>query len=166
GRGQHLALFLERAHAVAVGLRRTADQEHWPAVLLGIGKPGEAVDDTRPGDRDARARTAGQKADRARGIRCRLLVAHADIGQAHLLRRVGDWADGKPDDAEHVLYALLLEALRQQVGALDFSHNLLPSGKAGPAATLRARPFAKTSFADYAFIAGGGKRVSAGAAFA
>jgi hypothetical protein len=50
GRGdQHLALFLEGAHAAAISLGRAADQDHRPAILLGIGKAGEAVDDTRVG---------------------------------------------------------------------------------------------------------------------
>ena len=55
GRGQHLALFLERAHAVAVGLRSAADQDHRPAILLRVGEAGEAVDDAGAGHDDARA---------------------------------------------------------------------------------------------------------------
>ena len=129
GRGQHLALFLERAHAVAVGLRRAADQDHRPAILLRVGEAGEAVDDARAGHDDARARPAGQEADGARGIGGRLLVAHADIGKADFLRRLGDRPDGKPDDAEHVFHALLLEAFRQQVGAFDFRHMFLPKDR-------------------------------------
>jgi hypothetical protein len=38
-------LFLERAHAAAIGLGRIADQGHRPAILLRIGKAGEAVQD-------------------------------------------------------------------------------------------------------------------------
>ena len=121
-RGQHLALFLEGAHAVAVGLRRAADQHHRPAVLLRVGQAGEAVDDAGTGHDDARARAAGQVADGAGGIGRGLLVAHADIGEADLLRRLGERTDREPDDAEHVFHALFLEALRQQVGAFDLSH--------------------------------------------
>jgi hypothetical protein len=40
---QHLALFLESAHAAAIGLRGAAKQDHWPAILLGIGEAGETV---------------------------------------------------------------------------------------------------------------------------
>ena len=146
GRGQHLALLLERAHAVAVGLRRAADQDHRPAILLRVGKAGETVDDAGAGHDDARAGAAGQEADGAGGIGCRLLVAHADIGQAHLLRRLGDRPDGEPDDAEHVFYALLLQAFRQQVCASDFSHFFLPKDPPGPNSNDASRT-------DYAFIA-------------
>src|SRR5216684_4363570 len=52
---QHLALFLERAHAAAIGLRGAADQDHGPAVLLGIGKTGEAVHHAGPGHGEAGA---------------------------------------------------------------------------------------------------------------
>jgi hypothetical protein len=42
-------LFLESAHAAAIGLGRTADQDHRPAILLRIGKAGEAVQDAGAG---------------------------------------------------------------------------------------------------------------------
>ncbi len=129
GRAEHLALLLERAHAIAIGLRRAADQQHRPAILLGVGEAGDAVDDARAGHRDARARTAGQKADRARGIRRRLLVAHADIGDAVLLRGLGQRSDREPDDPEHVFDALLLKAFRQKVRAGDFCHIFLPKDR-------------------------------------
>ena len=65
GRRQHLALFLEGAHAVAVGLRGAADQDHRPAILLRVGKAGEAVDDAGAGHDDARAGPLRQVADGA-----------------------------------------------------------------------------------------------------
>ena len=108
GRGQYLALLLEGAHAVPIGLRGAANEDHRPAVLLGVGKAGKTVDDAGAGDDDARAGPAGQVADGARGIGGRLLVAHADIGKTDLLRRLGDRPDGKPDHPEHVFNALLL----------------------------------------------------------
>ena len=126
GRRQYLALLLERAHAVAERLRGAADQDHRPAILLRVGEAGEAVDDAGAGHDDARARPAGQEADGAGRIGRGLLVTHADIGQADLLRRLGDWPDREADDAEHVFDALLFEALRQQIGAFDFSHILSP----------------------------------------
>ena len=52
-RGEYLALFLEGAHAVAVGFRRATDQQHRPAVLLRVGKAGEAMDDAGAGHHDA-----------------------------------------------------------------------------------------------------------------
>ena len=46
GRGElDLVLLLERAHAVLIDGRGAADQDHRPAVLLGIGKTGERMDD-------------------------------------------------------------------------------------------------------------------------
>ena len=121
-RGQHLALLLERAHAVAIGLRRAADQQHRPAILLRVRQAREAVDDAGTGHHDARAGAAGQIADGAGGIGRGLLVAHADIGQAGLLRCLGERTHREPDHAEHELHALFLEAFRQQVGAFDLSH--------------------------------------------
>ena len=121
-RGQHLALLLEGAHAVAIGLRRAADQHHRPAILLRVREAREAVDDAGTGHDDARAGPAGQIADGAGGIGRGLLVAHADIGEADLLRCLGERPDREPDHAEHVFHALFLEAFRQQVGAFDLSH--------------------------------------------
>src|SRR6202035_2040428 len=40
---QHLPLLLKSAHAAAVGLRGAADQDHGPAVLLGVGETRETV---------------------------------------------------------------------------------------------------------------------------
>ena len=154
GRGQDLALFLERAHAVAVGLGRAADQDHRPAVLLGIGEAGDAVDDAGAGHDDARARPAGQEADGAGGVGRGLLVAHSDIGQPDLLRRFGDRPDREPDDAEHVFDALRLEALGQQVGALDLSHKNPPFRENRPA-RRGARARSEASPPDYAFIRAG-----------
>jgi anaerobic selenocysteine-containing dehydrogenase len=52
-RGQYLTLFLEGAHAVAIGLRRAADQQHRPAVLLRVGEARETVDHAGTGHDDA-----------------------------------------------------------------------------------------------------------------
>ena len=51
--------------------------------------------------------TAGQIADGAGGIGRGLLVAHADIGEADLLRCLGERTDREPDHAEHVLARLV-----------------------------------------------------------
>src|SRR5207244_304171 len=51
-----------------------------------------------------------------------LLVAHADIGDAFLLRSHSNRNDRKPDDPEQVIDALLLEASRDQGSAVDFAH--------------------------------------------
>ena len=122
---QHLALFLEGAHAAAIGLRGAADQDHRPAVLLGVGETGETVHDARAGHRDAGAGAAGQIAVGPGRVGGGLLVAHADVGDAFLLRRRGDRADRKPDDPEQVIDALLLEAPRDQGSAVDFAHCFL-----------------------------------------
>jgi len=122
---QHLALLLESAHAAAIGFRGAADQDHRPAILLRISKAGETVHDTGAGYDDAGAGAAGQIAIRPGSIGGGLLVAHADIGDTLLLRGGGDGADGKPDDAKEVVYALLFEAPRDQGGAVDFAHLFL-----------------------------------------
>ena len=57
-RDQHLALLLEGPHAAAIGLRRAADQDHRPAILLRIGEAGEAVHDAGAGHDDAGAGAA------------------------------------------------------------------------------------------------------------
>ncbi len=123
---QHLALFLEGAHGAAIGLRGAADQDHRPAILLRIGEAGEAVHDAGAGHDDAGARSALQIAVGLRGVGGGLLVPHADIGNTFLLGGRGDRADRKPDDPEQVVDALLLEAPRDQGGAVDFAHLFPP----------------------------------------
>ena len=123
GRGElDLVFLLERAHAVLIDGRGAADQDHRPAVLLGIGEAGKRVDDARPGDREARARPPGQVAGGLRGIGRRLLVAHADIFYADLLRRLRDRLHRKADDAEHVFDAVLLEFARHDLRAGRSTH--------------------------------------------
>ena len=51
-----------------------------------------------------------------------LLVAHAEIGDAFLLRRRGDRGDRKPDDPEQMIDALPLQASRDQGSAIDLAH--------------------------------------------
>src|SRR5262245_50004096 len=122
---QHLALFLECAHAAAIGLRGAAKQDHWPAILLGIGEAGETVHHAGAGHDDAGAGTAGQIAVGLRRVGGGLLVAHADIGNAFLLRGCGDRGDRKTDDPEQVIDTLLFEAPRYQGSAIEFAHALL-----------------------------------------
>src|SRR5205823_14225729 len=136
---QHLALFLECAHAAAVGLRGAAKQDHWPAILLGVGEAGETVHHAGAGHDDAGAGAAGQIAVGLRRVGGGLLVAHADIGNAFLLRGCGDRGDRKPDDPEQVIDALLFEAPRYQGRAVDFAHAFLLVFQARDYA-LMARP--------------------------
>ena len=123
---QHLPLFLERAHAAAIGLRGAADQDHRPAILLGIGKTRETVHHAWAGNGEAGAGAAGEIAVGPCRVGGALLVAHAEIGDAFLLRRRGDRGDGKPDDPEQVIDALLLEAPRDQGSAIDLAHGFSP----------------------------------------
>ena len=119
---QHLPLFLERAHAAAIGLRSTADQDHGPAILLGIGETRETVHHAWAGHDEAGAGAAGEIAVGLRRVGGALLVAHAEISDAFLLRGHGDRGDWKPDDPEQVIDALLFEAPRDQGSAIDFAH--------------------------------------------
>ena len=61
----------------------------------------------RSGHDDARAWAAGQIAIGLRRVGGGLLVAHADISNAFLLRGCGDRGDRKPHDPEQVIDALL-----------------------------------------------------------
>src|SRR5262245_28132960 len=122
---EHLALFLECTHAAAIRLRGATQQQHWPAILLGIGEAGEAVHHARPGNDDAGAGPAGQIAVGLRRVGGGLLVAHADIGDAFLLRSRGNRGNRKPNDPEQVIDALLFEAPREQGSAVDFAHAFL-----------------------------------------
>ena len=153
---QHLALFLEGPHAVAISLRGAADQDHRPAILLRIGEPGEAVHDPRAGDDDAGAGAARQIAVGLRGIGGGLLVAHADIGHTFFLRGRGDRADRKPDDPEQVIDPLLLEAPRDHRGAVDLSHVSLRLVRPRPTAARAAAGLGGRMGlrrGDYAFMA-------------
>src|SRR6185312_7920446 len=79
---------------------------------------------------------ACQVAGSLRGVGSRLLIPHADISDTDLLRRLGDRPHRETDDPEHVLDALLLQALRHQRRAIDLAHVSLPSS--GPDAGRRA----------------------------
>ena len=59
---------LDGAHAAAIGFGLTADQDHRPAILLGIGHAGEAVHDPGAGHDDAGAGAALQIAVGLRGL--------------------------------------------------------------------------------------------------
>ena len=74
------------------------------------------------GDDDAGAGTAGEIAVGRRRVGGALLVAHAEIGDAFLLRGRGDRGDRKADDPEQVIDALLFEAPCDQGSAVDFAH--------------------------------------------
>src|SRR5262247_379141 len=105
--------------------RGAAKQDHWPAILLGIGEAGETVHHAGAGHNDAGAGAAGQIAVGLRRVGGGLFVAHADIGNAFLLRGCGNRGDRKPDDPEQVIDALLFEAPRYQGRADDFAHAFL-----------------------------------------
>src|SRR5581483_1280673 len=96
-----------------------------PAVLLGVGEPGETMHHARSGHGDAGAGSAGHVAVGLSRVGSGLLVAHADVGNPFLLRRRGDRGDRETDDPEKVIDALLLEAPRYQGSAVDFTHSFL-----------------------------------------
>src|ERR1700740_2917679 len=121
---QHLPLLLERAHAAAIGLRGTADQDHGPAILLGIGETRETVHYAWARYREAGAGAAGEIAVGRCRVGGTLLVAHPEIGDAFLLRSHRNRDDRKPDDPEQVIDALLFEAPRDQGSAVDFAHGV------------------------------------------
>ena len=71
---------------------------------------------------------AGAAGEIAVGLCCvggGLFVAHADIGNAFLLRGCGDRGNRKTDDSEEVIDALLFEAPRYQGRTVDFAHAFL-----------------------------------------
>src|SRR5262249_44356872 len=77
------------------------------------------------GHNDAGAGAPGQIAVGLRRVGGGLLIAHADIGNAFLLRGCGNRGNRKPDDPEQVIDALLFEAPRYQGRAVDFAHAFL-----------------------------------------
>ena len=81
--------------------------------------------DAGAGHNHAGARAPGQIAVGLRRVGGGLLVAHADIGNAFLLRGCGNRGDRKPDDPEQVIDALLFEAPRYQGRPVDFAHAFL-----------------------------------------
>ena len=119
---QHLGRLLERAHAVLVDTGRASDQQHRPAVRLRVRQPSQRVDHPRPGDDKARLRPPGEVAGRLRGVRSRLLVAHADVRDPLTLPSAGDRLHWETDDAEHVVDTLLLQAARHHRRAVDLRH--------------------------------------------
>src|SRR5262249_59352936 len=69
-----LPLFLEGPHAVAPRLRRAADQDHRPAVLLRVGEAGQGVDDAGARHDQAGAGAPGKVAEGRRALQAGLLV--------------------------------------------------------------------------------------------
>ena len=118
----NLAVFLERAHAILVSRRGPTNQNHRPAVLLGVGETGKSVNDPRPGHDQTRLGAAGEIPGRLCRVTRRLLVAHADVGDACFLGGKRNAKHRKSDDAEHVVDTLLLEALRHYGGAINGGH--------------------------------------------
>ncbi len=119
-----LILLLEGGHAVLVGRRGATDQNHRPQVLLCVGQAGQGVDDTGTGHHQTTLGPAGQVARGLGGVGGRLLIAHADEGDALPLHGHGDRHDREADDAEHVLDALLLEVPGQDPGSGDVAHRV------------------------------------------
>jgi len=89
-RDQHLALFLEGPIPLRHDSEAPPMKDHRPAILLRVGEAGEGVDDARTRHDEAGARAPGQIANGLRGIRGRLLVTHANVGDAFLLGGRGD----------------------------------------------------------------------------
>ena len=63
-----------------------------------------------------------------RRVARRLLVAHADVGDARPLRFRREALHGKADDAENVVDPLLLETARHQLRAVDCLPCVSPIG--------------------------------------
>ena len=117
-----LAFLLEATHAVLIHRRRATDQDHRPAVLLGVGEPREGVNHAGAGDRQTALRSTGQITRGMGRIARGLLVAHADVGDARLLRFRRETLYREADDAEDVVDPLLLQTARHQLRAVDFCH--------------------------------------------
>ena len=98
---------------------------------LALARPAKGVDHAGAGHRQAGLRATGEVAGGVRGVAGRLLVAHADVGDAGLLRFGGNALHRKADDAEHVVDALLLETARHQLCAVDSSHGSSPLESVG-----------------------------------
>src|SRR5215204_967466 len=117
--GQHLPLLLECAATVLVDGGGAADQDHRPGVLLGVCQAGERVNHTWPGDDSATLRTAGEVAGGLSSVGCRLLVAHAYVGNPLTLRPRRKDRNREAHHPEDKIDALLLQRARQQGRAID-----------------------------------------------
>jgi hypothetical protein len=113
----HLGGFLKRPHALLVGVTRTPEKNHGPAIFLRVRKAGEPVDHAWPRHRETREVTHG-----ARRVAGGLFVPHADELDALFLRGGGDSEDRESDDAEHVFHALLLEAASDEGITVEGGH--------------------------------------------
>ena len=123
-----LAFLLKGAHAPSIGFRGAADQNHWPAVLLGVRQACQTMHYTRPCHNDASTRAASHIAVGLCSIGCGLLVAHAYIVDAFFLCRSGNRAYRKADDAKQMVDALLFQTSCYQGCTCDLAHLIhLPS---------------------------------------
>ena len=68
------------------------------------------------------ARTASHIAIGLSGIGCGLLIAHANIVDAFLLRRSGNRANRETDDTKQMVYALLFKTSCDQGRTRDLTH--------------------------------------------
>ena len=122
-----LRCFLKGAHSFLIGIRRSAEQNHRPAVFLGIRESGDPMDHPGTRDGEACARASREVADGPGRIARGLLIPHADELDPLGLRCCGDSENGKPDDSEHVNDALLFEAAGDEGISVDFGHGGTPT---------------------------------------
>ena len=120
---------LERALAGVEAGRRASEEQHRARRRVGIRDAGDRVGDAGPrgdaGDPDA----AGEARRRVGCVRCRLLVACVDDGDALFDAGCVDGRDVEAGEREDVPDTFGLEHAREQLRAGGRSHACLPSAK-------------------------------------
>jgi hypothetical protein len=117
--------FLEGALAVLVAVVRATDEDHRPAVGPGVRHPGDAVNHARAGNAEADSGATRQIANGRGGVAGGLLIAEAEELDALALGVHCNGDNRDADDPEHVLDALLLERLGDDLRASNLCHERL-----------------------------------------
>ena len=120
--GLDLGGVLEVAHLGEGDVGGAADQDHRPAVGLGVAERGDGVGHAGSGDDEGGGEVTAHVGGGLGGVTGGLFVADADEGHVFLHPGDGDGDDGDADESEHFLDALGFEGFGDDLRAGEFSH--------------------------------------------
>ena len=98
------------------------------------------MDHARPGNHQTGTRSTREIPHGRRRVTGRLLVAHAQVGDALALGGTGDGKDREAHHTKHELDALLFQAPGNQSGTVDIGHDKAPCLKSIPGKAKKASP--------------------------